>query len=168
MASETALKTRYVPPDALDYCPLSINPRFFPLHPLAEIIRGVPKGEEIFVSEEKRALDAARGVSGTSVTPATRPEEFVVEEPPPEPDYPRYRVEPGTMFALSDVDPDETENYRGKKDVRQQLEVQRRRIAELQERLYAENERGLLVVLQAMDTGGKDGTIKHVFEGVNP
>jgi PPK2 family polyphosphate:nucleotide phosphotransferase len=120
------------------------------------------------VNEEKKALDAARGVSGTSVRPAAHPEEFVVEEPPPEPDYPRYRVEPNTTFALSDVDPDETEDYHSKKDVRQQLEVQRRRIAELQERLYAENERGLLVVLQAMDTGGKDGTIKHVFEGVNP
>ena len=48
------------------------------------------------------------------------------------------------------------------------LETQRRRIQDLQERLYAENEQGLLVVLQAMDTGGKDGTIKHVFGGVNP
>jgi polyphosphate kinase 2 (PPK2 family) len=129
---------------------------------------GCTQGEEIFVNEEKKALDAARGVSGTSVTPATRPEKFVVEEPPPEPDYPRYRVEPGTAFGLLDVDPGETEHYSGKKDVRQQLEAQRGRIAELQERLYAENRQGLLIVLQAMDTGGKDGTIKHVFEGVNP
>jgi PPK2 family polyphosphate:nucleotide phosphotransferase len=49
-----------------------------------------------------------------------------------------------------------------------ELEKQRRRIQGLQARLYAENERGLLIVLQAMDTGGKDGTIKHVFSGVNP
>jgi PPK2 family polyphosphate:nucleotide phosphotransferase len=48
------------------------------------------------------------------------------------------------------------------------LEKLRRRIQDLQKRLYAENERGLLIVLQAMDTGGKDGTIKHVFSGVNP
>jgi polyphosphate kinase 2 (PPK2 family) len=48
------------------------------------------------------------------------------------------------------------------------LEKQRRRIQDLQERLYAENERGMLIVLRAMDTGGKDGTIKHVFGGVNP
>jgi PPK2 family polyphosphate:nucleotide phosphotransferase len=120
------------------------------------------------VSEEEKALNAARGTRGTPVTPATRPEKFVVEEPPPEPDYPRYRVEPGTAFGLLDVDPGETEHYSGKKDVRQQLEAQRGRIAELQERLYAENRQGLLIVLQAMDTGGKDGTIKHVFEGVNP
>jgi PPK2 family polyphosphate:nucleotide phosphotransferase len=52
--------------------------------------------------------------------------------------------------------------------VAKELERQRRRIQGLQARLYAENERGLLIVLQAMDTGGKDGTIKHVFSGVNP
>ena len=96
------------------------------------------------------------------------PERVVVQEPPPEPDYPRYRVEPGRPFSLTDVDPDETEHYRKKKDVAEELAAQRRRIRDLQERLYAENERGLLVVLQAMDTGGKDGTIKHVFEGINP
>ena len=99
---------------------------------------------------------------------AAAPERAVVDDPPPEPDYPRYRAEPGKPLPLSEVDPDETEHYRRKKDVRKELEVQRRRIRDLQERLYAENERGLLVVLQAMDTGGKDGTIKHVFEGINP
>ena len=108
------------------------------------------------MSEGKKALDAARGARGMPVTLATRPERFVVEKPPPEPDYPRYRVEPGTAFRLSDVDPGETEHYRGKKDVRQQLEAQRGRIAELQERLYAENRQGLLIVLQAMDPGADE------------
>ena len=42
------------------------------------------------------------------------------------------------------------------------------RLADLQDRLWAESRRSLLVVLQAMDAGGKDGTIKHVFRGVNP
>ena len=42
------------------------------------------------------------------------------------------------------------------------------RIAELQERLYADRREGLLVMFQAMDTAGKDGTIEHVFSGVNP
>jgi PPK2 family polyphosphate:nucleotide phosphotransferase len=98
----------------------------------------------------------------------TAPEQVVVEDPPPEPDYPRYRVELGKKAALSDIDPDETEHYRKKKDVAKELKKQRRRIQDLQERLYAENERGLLIVLQAMDTGGKDGTIKHVFGGINP
>ena len=101
-------------------------------------------------------------------TRTSAPEMIVVDNPPPEPDYPRYRVEPGRTASLADVDPDETEHYRKKKDVAQELGAQRKRIRRLQERLYAENERGLLVVLQAMDTGGKDGTIKHVFEGINP
>lgn len=99
---------------------------------------------------------------------AAAPEKTVVKKPPPEPDYPRYRAEPGKRLSLSEIDPNETEHYRKKKDVLKELEAQRRRIRDLQERLYAENEQGLLVVLQAMDTGGKDGTIKHVFEGVNP
>jgi PPK2 family polyphosphate:nucleotide phosphotransferase len=96
------------------------------------------------------------------------PEKTVVQDPPPEPNYPRYRAEPGELVSLAEIDPDDTEHYQKKKDVKQELDAQRRRIRDLQERLYAENERGLLIVLQAMDTGGKDGTIKHVFEGVNP
>ena len=96
------------------------------------------------------------------------PERVVVTDLPPSPDYPRYRVEPGSKFSLAEIDPNETEHYRRKKDVLKGLEKQRRRIAELQARLFAENEQGLLIVLQAMDTGGKDGTIKHVFSGVNP
>ncbi len=96
------------------------------------------------------------------------PDKVVVDDPPPDPDYPRYRAEPGKRLSLSDVDPAATEHYKKKKDVAKALEAQRRRIQDLQERLYAENEQGLLVVLQAMDTGGKDGTIKHVFGGVNP
>ena len=98
---------------------------------------------------------------------STSPER-VVEDPPPAPDYPRYRVEPGTGIRLADIDPDESEHYQKKKHVVPELEQQRKRIAELQGRLYAENRRSVLLVLQAMDTGGKDGTIKHVFQGVNP
>ena len=96
------------------------------------------------------------------------PEGVVVEHPPPEPNYTHYRAKPAEHLALADVDPNESEHYRKKKDVLEELEAQRRRIRDLQERLYAENQQGLLVVLQAMDTGGKDGTIKHVFGGVNP
>ncbi len=83
-------------------------------------------------------------------------------------DYPSFRVEPGAKVSLATIDPEQTEHYKKKKDAARELEKQRRRIQDLQERLYAENERGLLIVLQAMDTGGKDGTIKHVFSGVNP
>ena len=98
----------------------------------------------------------------------TRPERSVVPEPPPEPDYPRFRVDPGTRTRLADVDPDEAEHYRRKKDVTDELKRHRDRISDLQARLYGEQKRSLLIVLQAMDTGGKDGTIKGVFQGVNP
>lgn len=86
----------------------------------------------------------------------------------PEPDYPRYRVQPEQPIALADIDPDTCEHYKKKKDVEEELIHQRDRLEQLQERLYAENKRSLLIVLQAMDTGGKDGTIKHVFSGINP
>jgi PPK2 family polyphosphate:nucleotide phosphotransferase len=105
--------------------------------------------------------DDDRGMEGTSRTEAS-------SEDAPGRDYPRYRIEPGGMVSLAAIDPHETEHYRKKKEVARELERQRRRIQGLQARLYAENERGLLIVLQAMDTGGKDGTIKHVFSGVNP
>jgi PPK2 family polyphosphate:nucleotide phosphotransferase len=105
--------------------------------------------------------DNGHELEGTTRTKASN-------EVSPGRDYPRYRVEPGERVSLAAIDPDETEHYRKKKEVAKELEKQRRRIQGLQARLYAENERGLLIVLQAMDTGGKDGTIKHVFSGVNP
>ena len=92
----------------------------------------------------------------------------MVSEPPPEPDYPRFRVEPGTRARLADIDPDESEGYERKRDVADELKRHRDRISDLQARLYGEQKRSLLIVLQAMDTGGKDGTIKGVFQGVNP
>jgi PPK2 family polyphosphate:nucleotide phosphotransferase len=110
------------------------------------------------------ATDAAARRAGD----VTRPERLVVEHPPPEPDYPRWRVEPGTPTRLADIDPDESEGYQRKKDVADELKRHRDRISDLQARLYGEHERSLLIVLQAMDTGGKDGTIKGVFQGVNP
>jgi PPK2 family polyphosphate:nucleotide phosphotransferase len=104
--------------------------------------------------------------AGLSVTSA--PEQVVVADPPPDPDYPRCRVEPGEPARLSERDPDETEHYSKKKEVADELAAARKRIGELQARLYAEHRRSVLIVLQAMDTGGKDGTIKGVFQGVNP
>jgi PPK2 family polyphosphate:nucleotide phosphotransferase len=118
-------------------------------------------------AESRRSRAAAAEATGEQAR-TVRPEQVVVADPPPEPDYPRYRVEPGAGLRLADVDPDESEHYAKKKDVVPELERNRERIADLQGRLYAENRRSVLLVLQAMDTGGKDGTIKHVFQGVNP
>lgn len=91
-----------------------------------------------------------------------------VAHPPNAPAYPDYRVFPGEQIMLPAMDADESEGYKKKKDVKGELKEQRKRIRDLQEKLYAENKQGLLIVLQAMDAGGKDGAIKHVFQGVNP
>jgi PPK2 family polyphosphate:nucleotide phosphotransferase len=75
----------------------------------------------------------------------------------------------GSRFDLSAHDPRSKHGFDGSKaDGRKALPTLRRRLAELQRRLWAESNQSLLVVLQAMDTGGKDGTIRHVFTGVNP
>lgn len=68
---------------------------------------------------------------------------------------------------LKDYDPSYTGAYK-KDDVKSLLKANRERLSELQEVLYAEDKHALLIVLQAMDAGGKDGTIRHVMKGVNP
>jgi len=78
------------------------------------------------------------------------------------------RPEIGDTVHLDDYDPDYTGPYKHKKEARETLKHNRQRIAELQEVLYAEHKHALLVVFQAMDTGGKDGTISHVMRGLNP
>lgn len=84
----------------------------------------------------------------------------------------QYRVKPETRVRLKDHDPDETGDYKkndkGKAAAKDQTEDHVARLSRLQERLYANGARSLLVVLQGMDTSGKDGTIKHVMSGVNP
>jgi PPK2 family polyphosphate:nucleotide phosphotransferase len=75
----------------------------------------------------------------------------------------------GPKFDLSKVDPASTDGAPGDKtETKPVLDELNDQLCSLQERLWAESKRSLLVVLQAMDTGGKDGTIKHVFKGVNP
>lgn len=79
-----------------------------------------------------------------------------------------YRVDGSTPIRLANFDPDDTGDFTAKAEVADLLKADRARIAELQERLFAEEKQSLLIVLQATDTGGKDGTIKKVFRGVNP
>ncbi len=80
----------------------------------------------------------------------------------------RYRVPPDRPFSLQDIDPNDTGGIATKDEGKPLLAAERDRIRMLQERLYAEDRQSLLIILQATDTGGKDGTIKHVFRGVNP
>ncbi len=82
----------------------------------------------------------------------------------------RYRVQPNTRVHLKDYDPNDKSLFPdgGKKEGRKALQKLNAQLELLQERLYAEAKHPVLMVLQATDTGGKDGTIRHVFEGVNP
>jgi PPK2 family polyphosphate:nucleotide phosphotransferase len=78
-------------------------------------------------------------------------------------------VAPGSTVHLGKVDPRSTDGAPGDKaGTEPVLENLHGQLAGLQERLYAEGERSLLVVLQAIDAGGKDGTVKHLFRGLNP
>ncbi len=80
-----------------------------------------------------------------------------------------YRIQPGTTVELSTADPADAGAFDGDKSAgKQVLGMLNKRLETLQELLYAEGKHKLLVVLQAMDTGGKDGVIRHVFDGVNP
>jgi PPK2 family polyphosphate:nucleotide phosphotransferase len=84
-------------------------------------------------------------------------------------DHGRYRVAPRTDFALDAIDPADRSAFAGDKaEGKKLIEPLNVRLQECQEALYAEGKRRLLVVLQAMDAGGKDGVIRAVFEGVNP
>jgi PPK2 family polyphosphate:nucleotide phosphotransferase len=78
----------------------------------------------------------------------------------------RYRVRPG-RFRLADHDPADTAGLDRKRSRRLRA-VDGERLRSLQARLYAEQRRSLLVVLQGLDASGKDGTIAHVMRGVNP
>ena len=76
-------------------------------------------------------------------------------------------IEPGQKVRLSDVDPRDAgglNKKQGKQICRENAEA----LDDLAYRLYAENERALLVVLQGMDTAGKDGVIRHVLKAVDP
>ena len=82
-----------------------------------------------------------------------------------------FRIRPGEAVSLSERNPAETLGFTAAEHeaaAKAQLDVLVAQTDELQERLYAEGKQGLLVVLQAMDAGGKDSTIRKVFGGLNP
>jgi PPK2 family polyphosphate:nucleotide phosphotransferase len=81
----------------------------------------------------------------------------------------KYRVKHGDKIKLKDFDPDDTSQFSDSKQVGlARLAELNQKLDKLQEVLYAEHKHKLLVVLQALDAGGKDGTIRSVFSGVNP
>lgn len=81
----------------------------------------------------------------------------------------KYRIKPGSKIKLRDFDPDDKSEFDGdKKDAEAEFNDLSADMDLLQERLYAENKRAVLFVIQALDTGGKDGTIRKVFGTLNP
>ena len=82
----------------------------------------------------------------------------------------RYRITEGRKFRLKDVDPDDTYGLESelKENSKALLQQGVRALAEMQDKLYAQDRWAVLLLFQAMDAAGKDGTIKHVMSGVNP
>jgi len=80
----------------------------------------------------------------------------------------RFLVEPGSRVRLDAIDPGFTGKHADKGGALGRIEKDLEKLGRLQYLLYAENRRSLLVILQAMDAGGKDGTVRHVFSGMNP
>lgn len=81
----------------------------------------------------------------------------------------QHRIKPDQAVTLDQIDPRGTPAWDGDKDQgKLAMRLLNTRLEALQEQLYAEGSHRVLVVLQATDTGGKDSTIKHVFDGVNP
>ena len=81
----------------------------------------------------------------------------------------RYLVKPGAKVRLDGIDPGDTSGFNGgKKEGERMIDAVVRKLDPLQELLYAEHKHKVLLVLQGMDGSGKDGTIRRVFEGVNP
>jgi PPK2 family polyphosphate:nucleotide phosphotransferase len=79
----------------------------------------------------------------------------------------RARLRDG-RFRMVDVDPDSTPGLKKRKRAKKEMEAAHAKLFGLQERLFAEQKRSVLIVLQGMDTGGKDGTITHVMGHLNP
>lgn len=81
-----------------------------------------------------------------------------------------YRVTDGKKFRLKDVDPGDTGEVKSedKPRAKEALQTGIAALAQLQDTLYAQDRWALLLIFQAMDAAGKDGTIRHVMSGVNP
>lgn len=81
----------------------------------------------------------------------------------------RYRIRPKQNVILGDWNAGDTSGFDGnERDAAEESKRLAKKLEQLQGMLYAEHKHKVLIILQAMDTGGKDGTIRRVFEGVNP
>jgi PPK2 family polyphosphate:nucleotide phosphotransferase len=79
-----------------------------------------------------------------------------------------YRIDGRSLVRLADIDPDQETGFKHRDEAEKQTAEDIVVIDDLQDRLYAEAKQALLIVFQAMDSGGKDGTIRHVFGPIDP
>ena len=79
-----------------------------------------------------------------------------------------YRVDDGKHFRLRDFNPADIDKMKSKQQAAAELQRGIDQLRDLQDKLYAQHQWALLLIFQAMDAAGKDGTIKHVMSGVNP
>jgi PPK2 family polyphosphate:nucleotide phosphotransferase len=80
----------------------------------------------------------------------------------------KYRVDHGRKFRLRDFAPEDTGPFKSDKHAAELLATSVAAMSDMQEKLYAQDKWALLLIFQAMDAAGKDGTIKHVMSGINP
>ena len=80
----------------------------------------------------------------------------------------RFQVRPGAPIKLADLDPAFNDRHQSQETANAEIEQYRKRLADLQEMLYVERRRSLLICLQGIDASGKDGTIKHFLGTMNP
>jgi PPK2 family polyphosphate:nucleotide phosphotransferase len=79
-----------------------------------------------------------------------------------------FRITKGKGFRLSQIKPDDSRGVKSKEEATEYLQQGISRLAAAQDKLYAQDQWGVLLVFQAMDAAGKDGAIKHVMSGINP
>ncbi|HEX4485979.1 MAG TPA: polyphosphate kinase 2 family protein [Terriglobales bacterium] len=79
-----------------------------------------------------------------------------------------YAIHDGSKFRLKDFDSADTGEFKSEDDATGLLQKGVAKLEELQDKLYAQRHWGVLLIFQAMDAAGKDGTIKHVMSGINP
>jgi len=79
-----------------------------------------------------------------------------------------FRVDSGKHFRLKDFDPADTCHSRSKENAEEALQKGVLRTAELQDKLYAQDNWAVLLIFQGMDAAGKDGVVRHVMSGVSP
>ena len=80
----------------------------------------------------------------------------------------KYRIKPGTDISLKDFDTEYKEDIINKEEGEKLLEESKRKLSEMQDKLYAHDQYSVLIIFQAMDAAGKDGAVKHIMSGINP